>query len=453
MGCGKALPGYEIRIVGPRGEELAERTEGTVECRGPSATSGYFKNDAANRSLWHEGWLDTGDLGYFADGDLFLTGRSKDLVIRGGRKLHPEELEQSLGGIDGVIRGGVAVFARADSRLGTEQVVVVAETELEDPHARVALEGAIAQRGLELLGVAPDEVVLTTRGALPRTASGKLRRSATRDALASGELGRRPASVPVQLVRFAWSGLGPMVRRVPGALRDWLYAVYAWVVVVPIGLCVWMVSLAPLSLRRRCAMARSIGHVACRMLRISLEVEGALPRATRPLVVTANHSSLIDGVVLFLICEGPVAFVTSTDLERRWGLGRLLGRFGCVFVERGDPRRSVESVEKLVGVVHSGRWLAIFPEGSLSGARGLRPFHLGAFDAAVAAACPVVPVGLKGTREILSPGSFRPHPGRVRVVVGAPVLPTGADFAARVSLRDAVRRTVAELSGESSLAT
>jgi 1-acyl-sn-glycerol-3-phosphate acyltransferase len=452
VGCGRALPDCAVRVVGPEGEALPERIEGKVECRGPSATSGYFMNDAANRSLWHDGWLDTGDLGYIADGDLFLTGRSKDLVIRGGRKLHPEELEQSLEELIGVIRGGVAVFARADTRLGTEQIVVVAETELKDPAARTALEAAIGQRGMELLGAAPDQVVLTTRGALPRTASGKLRRSATRDALASGELGRRPAPVPVQLLRFAWSGLGPTLRRTPRMLSGGLYAVYGWVVLAPVAICTWVLSVAPLTMRTRCALARSLGRTACRTLRISFAVEGTLARATNSLVITANHSSLIDGVILFMICEEPVAFVTSTDMQHKWGLGRLLGRFGCVFVDRGDPRRSADSVERMVDVVRSGRWLALFPEGSLSGARGLRPFHLGAFEVAASADCPVVPVAIKGTREILSPGSFRLHPGTVRVVIGVPVAPTGTDFAAKVCLRDTVRSAVVALGGDESVA-
>ena len=108
---------------------------GTIQCRGPSATTGYFGNDTASRALWSDGWLDTGDLGYLREGELFVTGRAKDLIIRGGRNIHPEDLEQALGQLDGVSPEGVAVFACADPERGTERMVVVVETALEDTDA------------------------------------------------------------------------------------------------------------------------------------------------------------------------------------------------------------------------------------------------------------------------------------------------------------------------------
>jgi 1-acyl-sn-glycerol-3-phosphate acyltransferase len=448
VGCGRALSGYEVRIVGPGREVLPERAEGTVECRGPSATSGYFKNEDANRALWHDGWLDTGDLGYIADGDLFLTGRTKDLIIRGGRKLHPEDLEQSLCALDGVSPGAVAVFASPDARRGTEQIVVVVETDVKDPERRTTLEREITRRALDLLGAAPDQVVLTTPGALLRTASGKIRRGATRDALAAGVLGRTPAPAAWQLARFAWSAVGPSVHRIPGACGAGLYGLYAWTLVLPVAVGVWILSLAPVSLRTRCSIARALGRALCGAMRIRLEFEGAPPDVARPLVVAANHPSFIDALALFLAFREPVVFVTSTDLERHRLLGPVLRRFGCVFIDRGKPERSAASVARLVSSVRRGRHLVIFPEGSLSRAFGLRPFHQGAFVTATEVGCAVVPVGIRGTRHVLRPGTFWPHPGSIRVVFGAPIAPAGDDIAARVRLRDAVRRSVAELSGE-----
>jgi 1-acyl-sn-glycerol-3-phosphate acyltransferase len=94
--------------------------------------------------------------------------------------------------------------------------------------------------------------------------------------------------------------------------------------------------------------------------------------------------------------------------------------------------------------------LLIFPEGSISAQPGLRVFRLGAFEAAASSNCPVVPVGIRGSREVLRPGSFRPHYGAVRITIGEPVLPAGNEFSDRVVTRDRVRDAIAKLCGEES---
>ena len=128
VSCGRPLPGDEVRIVDDTGRELAERHEGRVVFRGPSATSGYFRNEAKTRELFRNGWLDSGDQGYMADGELFVTGRIKDMIIRAGRHIYPQEIEEAVGDIPGIIKHGVAVFGTSDPSSGTERTVVMAET-------------------------------------------------------------------------------------------------------------------------------------------------------------------------------------------------------------------------------------------------------------------------------------------------------------------------------------
>jgi acyl-CoA synthetase (AMP-forming)/AMP-acid ligase II/acyl carrier protein len=84
VGCGQPVPGHEIRIVDDSGREVAERQEGRLEFRGPSATAGYFRNEIKTRELFHGAWLDSGDRAYVAKGDVFVTGRLKDIIIRAG---------------------------------------------------------------------------------------------------------------------------------------------------------------------------------------------------------------------------------------------------------------------------------------------------------------------------------------------------------------------------------
>ena len=448
VSCGVPLPGYELRVVDDRGTVLPERHQGRVELRGPSATAGYFANEVANRKLWDGDWLDTGDSGYLADGELILTGRVKDLVIRAGRNLHPEELEQTLAELPGLRPDAVAVFGVADAARGTERLVVVVEAEPRTPDDEEALRAAVAGRSLELVGIAPDTVVLVPPGAIVRTASGKIRRSATRDSYLAGALGRRPAPVLLQLARFAWSGLLPTSRRLVADTGGLAYAAWAWALVAVIGGSLWLAMLLPSSRRFRWRLTRVAGRALRRAAGVELGVDGALPQGLSSAVICSNHPSFVDGLVLILAMPDPVVFVSSTDFERKRLIGTFLRRLGCVFVHRGQPEESERDVGRLVELVRSGARLAVFPEGSMTVGGGLRHFHLGAFTVAVRARCPVVPVGINGTRAVLRPGSSRPRRGRVEVVIGQPQLPRGDDFAAQVALAQQVRQSIGALTGE-----
>ena len=181
VACGHPIPDHEVRIVDDAGRELGERREGRVEFRGPSATSGYFQNPAKTRELFHDGWLDTGDRGYMADGDLFITGRIKDIIIRAGQHIAPHEIEEAVGAIPGLRKNGVAAFGVTDPASGTERVVVLAETDAGTPAAQADLKIRAQQVATHIVGGPPDEVVLVPPGTVPKTSSGKIRRAAARD--------------------------------------------------------------------------------------------------------------------------------------------------------------------------------------------------------------------------------------------------------------------------------
>jgi acyl-CoA synthetase (AMP-forming)/AMP-acid ligase II len=128
VACGQPLPGHQIRIVDAAGFEVAERQEGRVEFCGPSATSGYFHNPEEIRRLFHGTWLDAGNLAYMASGEVYVTGRTKDLIIRAGRNIYPQELEEVIEDIPRIRKGCVAVFGSPDSVARTERLVILAET-------------------------------------------------------------------------------------------------------------------------------------------------------------------------------------------------------------------------------------------------------------------------------------------------------------------------------------
>jgi 1-acyl-sn-glycerol-3-phosphate acyltransferase len=227
-----------------------------------------------------------------------------------------------------------------------------------------------------------------------------------------------------------------------------LYSLYAWLLLVPFALAIWTLAVLPMPLARRRAYGLSLARATCRALSLSVIVEGELPDGASPYVIAANHSSFIDGLVLYVFLNQPLTFVSSTDMEHQFLLGRVMKGFGCVFVDRGRAERSAESVEILINTIRTGRHLLIFPEGSISARPGLRVFHLGAFETATSSNCPVVPVGIRGSRDVLRPGSFRSRPGTVRVSIGQSVMPEGNEFGDRVTMRDEVRQAIARLCGE-----
>ena len=180
VSCGLPLPGHELRVIGAGGRELPEREQGRVQFCGPSSTQGYLNNPGANEGLFDGDWLNTGDLGYMAAGELFLSGREKDIIIRGGLNIHPQELESAVARMAGIRKGGVAVFAATDPRSSTERLIVLAETGVVDAEQRQQLVLAITALSATLLGAPADDVVLAAPRSVLKTSSGKTRRAACR---------------------------------------------------------------------------------------------------------------------------------------------------------------------------------------------------------------------------------------------------------------------------------
>ncbi len=201
VSAGRALPGHEIRIVDHNGDLLAERREGQVQFRGASAMQGYYRNPEATRLAMDGEWYRSGDLGYWAEGDLFITGRHKDLIIRAGRNVHPQELEKLAAEVAGVRQGCVAAFSVPDRTAGTEGVVIVAETREKDAQRRRAIAAEVKRR-VGAGAISPDVVKIVAPNTIPKTPSGKLQRDACRRLYLRGELESRGAPAWLQVARL-----------------------------------------------------------------------------------------------------------------------------------------------------------------------------------------------------------------------------------------------------------
>jgi acyl-CoA synthetase (AMP-forming)/AMP-acid ligase II len=178
VSCGLPLPGHSIEIVGAGGVAAAERQVGEVRVRGPSVTPGYFDEHGASPTAPPPRWLDTGDLGYLAAGELYICGRAKDLIIIRGVNHYPQDLEWTVERIRGL--RGRTVAAIATTRDGEEGVTIIVECPLGAADEEGGIETVIAEAIRRGHGVVPHAVRLVPLGALPLTSSGKIRRRETK---------------------------------------------------------------------------------------------------------------------------------------------------------------------------------------------------------------------------------------------------------------------------------
>jgi 1-acyl-sn-glycerol-3-phosphate acyltransferase len=452
VSCGPPLSQHQVRIADRHDRPVGEREEGRIHFRGPSVTRGYFSNAEATQAAFHDGWMDSGDLGYQADGELFITGREKDLIIQGGRNLCAEELETLTSRVQGIRAGSVAAFGAPDPTTGTERVVVVAETRERDRGRRAALERAVRDALVTGVGTPADVVLIVDPHTVLKTSSGKIRRRAMRNAYLAGTLGRR-RSIVGQRARLLVNALGASTQR----FAVWLGRVIltAWILVVLV------VSLpvlwAYLGVRRP-------GPHADRAARLwsglALTVCGLRPRVVgqehlRGLdsgVLVANHASYIDPVILMAAVPLPFHFVAKRALTEYPVIGTVIRKAEHLTIEKAGLSDRLAGADEVEQRLRSGDRLAIFAEGTFLRRPGLLPFRLGAFRAAVDTERPIVPIALAGTRRVLPDGTWLFRRAPITVTIGAPAKPRTEGWPEMVRLRDAAVDHIARACGESAFA-
>lgn len=184
VSCGKTLDGrHGVRIVDAAGQELPEGRVGDVQFQGPSVAAGYFENEEATRDAFGtDGWLRTGDRGFVVDGNLYVTGRKKDILVVNGRNYDPQQVEWAVEDVPGIRKGNVVAFSVPGEI--TEQVVIAAERSSADDAHIAQIKRSVSDR----TRLALADVVLLQPGQLPKTSSGKVQRSRTRDLYVQGVL-------------------------------------------------------------------------------------------------------------------------------------------------------------------------------------------------------------------------------------------------------------------------
>lgn len=186
VSCGRAIPGVAIKILGREGMLETDRVIGEVCVSGPTVMQGYLDEPEATARVIQDGWLRTGDIGYLVDGELYVTGRAKDVIIVRGQNYSPEDLERVVEEVPGTHWGStIAIGVRTED---TESVLLAVETKITVADDLRRLRSAIQKRLASETGIHAGQVVLLAPHSLPRTSSGKLQRNALREMYEAGEL-------------------------------------------------------------------------------------------------------------------------------------------------------------------------------------------------------------------------------------------------------------------------
>jgi len=458
VNAGKPVPGVEVRLIAADGSDAPERVEGRLWFRGPAATSGYYRNPTATRELIHEGgWLDSGDLAYWVGGEIYITGRAKDVIIKAGRNIYPHEVEEIAGRIPGVRTGCVVAFGAPDERSGTERLVIAAE--LRDLSAAPRISAEITHAVDEALGMPPDVVELLAPQSIPKTSSGKLRRSETRRLYLEGKLGKKQLPAWMQVAKLAVRGAAP--RAWTGAKRgirraiEAAYGVYALAAFSAVLVPTWLA----VSLARNRHQAARFARAGARLTLLAAGVPVRIEHGeilaelaqSGPWIFAPNHSSYVDIYVMLAFLPPGARFVAKGEALEMPLLGAIIRRSGQFAFDRGDPEARIRQSEEVNQALRNGESVVIYPEGTFTPATGIRPFQLGAFKSAVDTQRPICPVAVRGARQILRDETRLPRPGRVVVTFGPLVCPdpsAGNDWHEIVRLRDATREIIASNSGE-----
>ncbi|MDA0205621.1 MAG: AMP-binding protein [Acidobacteria bacterium] len=384
---GQALRLHEIKVVDDAGNLVTERVRGRILFRGPSRTAGYYRNPEASSAVIDEqGWMDSGDLGYQADGELYVTGRIKDVIIKSGHNIIPQDVEVAAAEVEGVRKGCVAAFGSVDERAGTERLIVVAETRVTGEAERSRIKHDITENVAAKVGMPPDVVQLAPPHAVPKTSSGKIRRNETRQLYESGQVANRRTVAPwLQLLRLWLGNLTGWINHIDDQVFDAIHAAGKsagrWSIAAPFGLAARLTP-SPRS-------ARFFALPALRMLLSLEDVEAkSAPVSATPGIYFGNRLDRFDAAVLLTSIPSPAALADQS------ALGELPGPMAFLIEPLITPptRNAADLKGRIQSALQNGLSVIVLADSPAGESAARSRFRLEALEAAALTATPVIPI-------------------------------------------------------------
>jgi 1-acyl-sn-glycerol-3-phosphate acyltransferase len=296
---------------------------------------------------------------------------------------------------------------------------------------------------------------------IPKTSSGKLRRNQARELYLAGTLGAAAPPAWLQVTRLAMaSGARTVGQWVRSALES-LYGIYAAAGFVLWLIPAWLVVSVMPNRRAAARFTSAAIRIYLAFAAIPVRVVGREHwRTPGPRVIVSNHTSYFDVLALMGALGVDYHFVAKREVQDMPFIGTFLRKLEHFAFDRSDSQARLRQASEVEQALRRGESVFVFPEGTFSPQTGVRPFQLGAFKAAAAAHCPILPVVLAGTRRFLRDGSYLPHPARITITICPPLDSTGSigppdssnsgevEWREIVRLRDTAREQISRISGE-----
>lgn len=449
--CGKPIPHHEFRIVDENHQPLPERHIGNLQFKGPSTMQGYFNNPKATRAAFDGEWCNTGDLAYLVEGELYVTGRKKDLIIKAGRNIFPEVIEEVTTQVPGIRKGCVIAFGVNDEKTGTEKLIIVAESKERNRVKKRELHSTIIERVTVAVGLPPDEVILVGPHTVPKTSSGKLQRAQCKQLYLKGKLTGFKIPLWLQLSKLFFKGGALKAVSFLGLIARFILTLFVWIVIALLTLPIWLMALILPKEKSRSitrGMAKFLLFIAgIRLKYKKRDFQKLMP--DKPMILVVNHASYVDAFILYAFLPNHFSFISKKELFSVPLVKTLLMAHQHLPVDRDDYMQSLEDTRNITKFLQNGRSLVIFPEGTFAYAKGLRPFKSGAFKVSVESGVDVCPMAIAGTRNILPAHEWLLKPGKVKIKVGDCITPQENSWAEITRLHSKARAFIAEHCGES----
>ncbi len=448
VSCGFPLSDHQVRIVDENEKNVEERRVGSLQFKGPSNMKGYYKNPQATEKIVHDGWIDSGDLAYQAEGEIYIAGRKKDIIISAGRNIYPEEIEKISATVPGVIWGCVIAFGLQDPQTGTEQCIIVAETEEKDPEIRKNIMHSVKTKVALATNITPNQVVLVTPHTVPKTPSGKVQRSACKQAYLQNRLSHPKKPLWLQMTKLMFTSAKEKTTQGLFKFGRFFYTIYAWLIAIITIIPVWVMLLFS-NYSLSASLISGWAKFILKLIFCPLKVKGNTEFLQQGgMILTCNHASYLDAIVLLAALPKNLIFVAKQELIRTPIASIVIRKLHYILVKRLDIMDSVQNTSLILQKLEQGHSVLIFPEGTFTYATGLRAFKMGAFKLAVEFKIPICPMGLQGTRKMFRGNQWLLAPTKLTLDVGSPVIAEGHGWEEAARLRDLIRKQIAERCGE-----